>query len=395
MVTDFKFFSPTKVVFGRNAEAQVGQLIKDLNCKKVLVHYGASSAEKSGLLKRVTDNLTKSGIEYITLGGVLPNPRLSKVYEGISLGKSEGVDFILAVGGGSVIDSSKAIGYGLYDDGDVWDYYNKTRSITGCYPIGSILTLAAAGSEMSDSSVITNEDDWLKRDAVSDFSRCKFAIMNPELTYTLPYYQTMCGVVDVLMHTMERYFLAEDTMMLTDEIAEGLMRTVRHYAFVLQKDPNNYDGRANLMWASSLSHNGLTGAGNSAGGDWASHQIEHEMGGMFDVAHGAGLSAIWDSWARYVYKKNPSRFARFGEKVFGVGLSGDADKDALLAIEAVKCFFKDIDMPTNLRELGITPTPAQIEEMAEKATYFGKRAIGDFMVLNKKEIIDIYNLAAK
>ena len=395
MVSNFMYYTPTRVVFGKNTEAQVGQLIKDQKGTKVLVHYGSASAVKSGLLKRVTDNLEHHGIAYVTLGGVLPNPRLSKVYEGIALAKKEGVDFILAVGGGSVIDSCKAIGFGLFDDGDVWDYYSKTRPITGSYPIGSVLTLAAAGSEMSDSSVITNEEGWLKRDAVSDSSRCKFSIMNPELTYTLPYYQTMCGVVDTLMHTMERYFLANGTMLLTDEIAEGLMRTVRQCAFVLKKDPKNYDGRANLMWASSLSHNGLTGAGNSAGGDWASHQIEHEMGGMFDVAHGAGLSAVWDSWARYVYKQNPERFARLGEKVFGVSPTGNSEKDALQTIETIKQFFKDIDMPTNFKELGIDPSSQQIEEMAEKATYYGERTIGDFLILGKKEIIDIYTLAAK
>ncbi len=395
MVNDFSYYTPTRVVFGKNAEAQVGYLIKEQKASKVLVHYGSESAIKSGLLERVTENLKKHGIAYVTLGGVLPNPRLSKVYEGIALGKKEGVDFILAVGGGSVIDSCKAIGYGLFDDGDVWDYYIKTRPITGCLPIGAVLTLAAAGSEMSDSSVITNEIDWLKRDAVSNSSRCRFSIMNPELTYTLPYYQTMCGVVDTLMHTMERYFLANGTMMLTDEIAEGLMRTVRHCGYTLKEDPNNYDSRANLMWASSLSHNGLTGAGNSAGGDWASHQIEHEMGGMFDVAHGAGLSAVWDSWARYVYRNNPERFVRLGEKVFDVSVSGNVEEDALQSIDVIKQFFKDIDMPTNFKELGIVPTDQQIEEMADKATYFGKRTIGDFMILGKSEIIDIYNLAAK
>jgi len=395
MTSDFTYYTPTKIVFGKGAECQVGLLIKEEHCKKVLVHYGSASAKKSGLLDRITDSLTKEGIGFVTLGGVVPNPRLSKVQEGIDLCKKEGVDFILAVGGGSVIDSAKAIGYGLFHGGDVWDFYSQKRTITGCYPIGSVLTIAAAGSEMSDSSVITNEDGNLKRGANSNFSRCKFAVMNPELTYTLPPFQTMSGAVDIMMHTMERYFLISDTMHLTDELAESLLRTVVHFALVLKDNPQDYDGRANLMWASSLSHNGLMGAGNSARGDWAPHQMEHEMGGMFDVAHGAGLAAIWDSWARYVYKNKPARFARLGKAVFDIKQTGDVDKDALCAIEAMHDFFKSIDMPTNFRELGINPTEQQIEEMAVKCTFFNKRTLGNFMVLAKKEIQDIYTLAAK
>ena len=395
MTADFTYFTPTTVVFGKDTECQVGSLIKEQHCKKVLVHYGSASAKKSGLLDRITDSLTKEGIGFVTLGGVVPNPRLSKVQEGIALGKKEGVDFILAVGGGSVIDSSKAIGYGLFHSGDVWDFYSQKRIIEGCYPIGAVLTIAAAGSEMSDSSVITNEEGNLKRGANSNYSRCKFAIMNPELTYTLPSYQTMCGAVDIMMHTMERYFLNGDTMYLTDELAEALLRTVIHYALVLKDNPQDYDGRANLMWASSLSHNGLMGAGNSARGDWAPHQMEHEMGGMFDVAHGAGLSAIWDSWARCVYKNKPSRFANLGKKVFFIKQTGDVDKDALTAIETIHDFFISIDMPTNFKELGINPTERQIEEMAIKCTFFGKRKLGNFMVLDKKDIQDIYALAAR
>ena len=395
MTTDFTYYTPTKVIFGKGAEQQVGSLIKELHCKKVLVHYGSSSAKKSGLLDRITTSLTDAGLAFVTLGGVVPNPRLSLVHEGIRLCKQEGVDFLLAVGGGSVIDSCKAIGFGLYHEGEVWDFYDQKREIKGCYPIGSVLTLAAAGSEMSSSSVITNEDGNLKRGINSDFSRCRFSIMNPELTYTLPSYQTMCGAVDIMMHTMERYFLKGDTMSLTDEIAEALLLTVRNSAYVLKDNPNDYDGRANMMWASSLSHNGLTGAGNSAPGDWAPHQLEHEMGGMFDVAHGAGLAAIWKSWALYVYKENPARFARFGKNVFSVEQSGEIEKDALSAIEATVDFFSSIEMPTNFKELGINPSQAQIEEMAEKCTFFGKRTLGNFKKLEKEDLIAIYQMAAK
>jgi len=393
MTTDFAYYTPTKVVFGKSAEAQVGSLIQAQGCKKVLVHYGSGSAKRTGLLDRIIDSLKKAEIAHVLLGGVVPNPRLSKVHEGIELGKKEGVDFILAVGGGSVIDSAKAIGYGLYHGGEVWDFYDQKREITGCLPIGTILTIAAAGSEMSSSSVITNEEGDLKRGTNSDFSRPKFAVLNPELTYTLPTYQTMSGAVDIMMHTIERYFVGGDSMHLTDEIAEGLLRTVVHFALVLKDNPVDYDGRANMMWASSLSHNGLTGAGNSSRGDWAPHQLEHELGGMFDVAHGAGLAAVWGTWARYVYKTKPERFARLGERVFSVKQTGDADKDALAAIQAMDDFFRSINMPTNLKELGIEPTKSQIEEMTEKCTFFGSRTLGSMMVLGKKEIHDIYTNA--
>ncbi|MDT4762004.1 iron-containing alcohol dehydrogenase [Sphaerochaeta sp. PS] len=393
MTADFTYYTPTKVVFGKDAESQVGSLIKEQQCKKVLVHYGTESAKRSGLLDRITASLQTAGIEHVLLGGVVPNPRLSKVHEGIELGKREGVDFILAVGGGSVIDSAKAIGYGLYHGGEVWDFYSQKRPIEGCLPIAAVLTIAAAGSEMSDSSVITNEDGDLKRGANSVYSRCRFAILNPTLTYTLPTYQTMSGAVDIMMHTIERYFFDGESMYLTDEIAEGLLRTVVHYSLILKENPNDYDGRANLMWASSLSHNGLTGAGNSARGDWAPHQLEHEMGGMFDVAHGAGLSAVWGAWARYVCANRAERFARLGEKVFNVERTGDVLKDALTAIHAFEEFFRSIGMPTNFRELGIEPTDEQIEEMTVKCTFFGKRTLGSVMVLGAKEIHDIYTNA--
>ena len=306
---NFEYYTPTKVVFGKDTEKQAGELVKAFGGTKVLVHFGGQSAKKSGLLDRICNSLEEAGLSYVTLGGVVPNPHLSKVYEGIELCKKEGVDFILAVGGGSVIDSGKAIGYGVANEGDVWDFYAKKRTAKACLPIGAVLTIAAAGSEMSNSSVITNEDGWLKRGYNDDVCRCKFAVMNPELTYTLPAYQTASGCVDILMHTMERYFTKAENTMLTDSVAEGLMRTVIYNAKVLAEDPENYDARAQVMWAGSLSHNGLTGCGTE--GDWASHQLEHELGGMFDVAHGAGLAAVWGSWARYVYKEKPARFAQF------------------------------------------------------------------------------------
>lgn len=389
---NFEFYAPTKVVFGKNAENEVGKLVKAQGCKKVLVHYGGESAQKSGLLDRIYNILRQENIEYISLGGVIPNPRLSKVHEGIELCKQEGVDFILAVGGGSVIDSSKAIGYGLANEGEVWDFYAKTRVPNDCTPIGAILTIAAAGSEMSNSSVITNEDGWLKRGCNSDASRCKFAILNPELTYSLPAYQTASGCVDILMHTMERYLTTEEDTMLTDGIGEALMKTVIFSAKVLHEDPENYEARAQVMWASSLSHNGLTGCGTI--GDWASHQLEHELGGMFDVAHGAGLSAIWGSWARYVYQEKPERFAQFAVNVMGVQNNFlDAERTALAGIHAMEEFYRSIQMPTTITELGVSLSDDQIEELAFKCSFQNTRTIGGFKALNMQDMKEIYKMA--
>ena len=398
---NFTFYTPTKVVFGRDAEKQIGTLLKEQGCKKVLLHYGGGSASRSGLLNRVEVSLLENEISFISLGGVKPNPRLSLVHEGIELCKKSGVDFILAIGGGSVIDSAKAIGYGIANEGEVWDFYEKKRTPASCLPVGAILTIAAAGSEMSNSSVITNEDGWLKRGCNADVSRCKFAIMNPELTFTLPEYQTACGCVDIMMHTMERYFNQCENMELTDGISEALMRDVMKYAKVLKRDPIDYNARAEVMWASSLSHNGLTGCGTD-GGDFASHQIEHELGGMFDVAHGAGLAAIWGSWARYVYKENPLRFAKFAVNVHNITPSDcdllhlsqdEIDSLALSGIKAMENFYHSIDMPISLTELGITVTEEQIEELAEKGTFGQTRTVGIVKKLDKQDIIQIYQAA--
>lgn len=389
---NFEFYAPTKVVFGKKAEEQLGKLIKEQECKKVLIHYGGNSAKKSGLLDRIMESLEKEGIEYVTLGGVVPNPHLSKAYEGIELCKKEGVDFILAVGGGSVIDSGKAIGYGMTNEGDVWDFYEKKRKPKACLPIGAVLTIAAAGSEMSDSSVITNENGWLKRGLSSNYCRCRFAVMNPELTYTLPAYQTASGCMDIMMHTMERYFTKETETGLTDGISESLLRTVMQSARTLKEEPENYDARAQVMWASSLSHNGLTGCGTI--GDWSCHQLEHELGGMFDVAHGAGLAAVWGSWARYVYQEKPERFAQFAVNVMGVTNDySNPEKTALEGIKRMEEFYRAIDMPTSVHELGVDLTEEQIKELAHKCTFMETRTIGQFKVLDKNDIENIYRMA--
>ena len=385
---NFNYYTPTKVVFGRGTEEQVGELVRQQECKKVLVHYGSGSVKRSGLLDRICGSLDAAGIDYISLGGVVPNPRLSLVYEGIRICKEENVDFILAVGGGSVIDSAKAIGYGVANEGDVWDFYEKKRQAKACLPIGVVLTISAAGSEMSDSSVITNEDGWLKRGYSSDLGRAGFAVMNPELTMTLPKYQTASGCTDIMMHTMERYFNQAENMELTDGISEHLIRTVMKNAQILMEHPDDYNARAEVMWAGSLSHNGLTGCGTD-GGDWTSHQLEHELGGMFDVAHGAGLAAVWGSWARYVVDARPERFAQFAVNVMGVEKGTDDMETALRGIEAMEDFYRSVEMPVSIRELGVDPTDEQLHEMAEKCSHFRKRTIG---CVKKLDVDDMYRI---
>ena len=386
---DFNYYTPTKVVFGKNTELKVADLIREFGGTKVLIHYGGGSVIRSGLMQRVTDTLDAAGIPYVMLGGAVPNPHLGLVYEGIELCKKEGIDFLLAVGGGSAIDSAKAIGYGVTNEGDVWDFYDYKREVTACLPVGVILTLAATGSEMSDSSVITKEDGLIKRGYSSDYGRPKFAIMNPELTMTLPDYQTACGCTDIMMHTMERYFTNGGNMEITDSMAEGLLRTVKANALILAKDPKNYDARAEVMWAGSLAHNGLTGCGND-GGDFMTHMLEHEMGGLYDVAHGAGLAAIWGSWARYVYKNCLPRFKRYAINVMGVEPAGTDEEIALKGIEAMEDFYRSINMPTNMRELGISPTDDELKTMAHKCAVGVGGASGSAMVLHEEDMLAIY-----
>ena len=388
---NFTYYTPTRVIFGRGTESQTGALVAAQHCKKVLIHYGSHSAVKTGLLARIENSLSQAGVSFVTLGGVVPNPRLSKVYEGIELCKREGVDFILAVGGGSVLDSAKAIGYGLCYGGDVWDLYSGKAKATGCLPIGAVLTIAASGSEMSNSSVITKEEGGIKRSYNDDLGRPVFAVMNPQLTTTLPDYQTACGCVDILMHTMERYFTT-GTMEITDSIAEGLMRTVLLNARVLRDHPDDYDARAEVMWAGSLSHNGLTGCG-SDGNDFSSHKLEHELGGMFDVAHGAGLAAVWGSWARYAMNDCLLRFERFAVKVMGVEPKDDPRATALAGIEAMEDFFRFIRMPTSIRELGINPTDEQLVTMARMCAEGCGGKMGAAKTLYEEDMLAIYRAA--
>lgn len=392
---NFAYYTPTKVVFGKDEEKNVGKLAKDFGAKKVLIHYGGGSAVRSGLIDRIKTSLSEENIAFVELGGVKPNPRLSLIYEGIKLAKENGVDFILAVGGGSVIDSAKGIGYGVAnpDIEDVWDLYIGKKKTQKCAPIGVVLTIAAAGSEMSSGSVVTKEDEQLKRSYGCDNARPKFAVMNPELTYTLPKYQIACGVVDIMMHTMERYFSPVGNLELTDKIAEGLLKTMIKYGKLSLENPTNYEARAEIMWASSLAHNGLTGCGGI--GDWSTHQLEHDLGGVYDIAHGAGLAAVWGSWARYVYKENPRRFAQFAENVFGIEKVGADEEMAIKGIEAMENFYKEIEMPISISETGINLSDEDVEMLAEKCSNNGTRYIGSFKKLFKEDMAKIYSMVKK
>lgn len=390
---DFVYYAPTEVVFGKDSEKQVASLVKKYGGKKVLVHYGGQSAKKSGLLDNICGLLNEGGVEFIELGGVVPNPRLSKVREGIALCREQNIDFILAVGGGSVIDSAKAIAYGVPYDGDVWDFYLGKAAAETCLPVATVLTIPAAGSEMSESSVITNEDGDVKLGYSNNISRPKFAIMNPVRTYTLPPYQTAAGVTDMIMHTMERYFTHDDDMTLTDSVSEALMRTLKDSVMEVLKNPTDYRHRAQIMWGGSIAHNGLTGCGLSD--DWATHQLEHELSGMFDATHGAGLAAIWPSWARYVYKENVSRFVRFAVNVMGVENDfTNPEATALKGIEAMEEFYHAIGMPINIHELiGREVTDDEIREMVRKCSRNYTTTQGRFKVLQVEDMEAIYCMA--
>ena len=390
---DFNYYAPTRVIFGRESEEKLVEQIRQYGGTKVLVHYGGGSARKSGLLDKVEKMLREADIAFVELGGVVPNPLLSKVHEGIELCRKERVDFILAVGGGSVIDSAKAIGYGVGYDGEVWDFWDGKAVPQSCLPIGVMLTIPAAGSEMSSSCVITNDEGMLKRGVNSDLCRCKFAIMNPERTYTLPPYQTAAGATDIMMHTMERYFSKYEDATLTDAIAEALLRTVKNAVFVVLRNPEDYRNRAAIMWAGSLSHNDLTECGTEK--DFACHKLEHELSGLFGVTHGAGLAAVWGSWARYVMDRHLSRFVQFAVNVMGVANDFSHPRaTALKGIEAIERFYRAIGMPVSIPELiGRQATDAEIEELVDKCSRGGKLKIGAMEVLSSADMTAIYRAA--
>ena len=390
---DFNYYAPTEVVFGRQSEEQVASLVRKYGGTKVLVHYGGQSALRSGLLDKICTLLRQGGVDFVTLGGVVPNPRLSLVHQAITLCRQEGVDFILAVGGGSVIDSGKAIAMGVVTDEEVWNYYLGKSVPTSCLPVASVLTIPAAGSEMSEATVITNEDGGVKLGYSNDMLRPKFAIMNPERTFTLPPYQTAAGVTDMMMHTMERYFTNDDDMDLTTDLAEAVLRRMKTAVFDVLSHPDDYRSRAQVMWGGSVAHWGLTGCGVQE--DWATHQLEHELSGMFDVTHGAGLAAIWPSWARYVMHQNLSRFVRFAVNVMDVPNDfTDPEATALKGIEAMERFYRAIGMPVNIRELiGRDITDEEIKEMVRKCSRDYTATCGGLLVLKAEDMEAIYKMA--
>lgn len=381
------YYTPTRITFGPGAEDRVAEEIEREGKKKVLIHYGSSRIEKNGLLDKIIGLLKEKNIESVLVPGVVPNPRLSLVRETIEKAKEEKVDFILAVGGGSVIDSSKAVAYGLGYDGDVWDFYSGKAKPVRSFPVGAVLTVSAAGSEMSDSSVITNDEEGgLKRGCNSDICRLRFALLNPELTYTLPQYETACSIVDIAMHTLERYFTKEHTVPLTEDLSLTLIKSVNEYGLEALENPTSYKARATLMWASSLSHNGLMAVGNFSRGDWASHQMEHELSGKYDIAHGAGLAIVWPAWAKYVYKECPEHFRKLGEAVFDLG----ENEDPLKTIEAFENFYRRIGMPLSLKEASINATSKDIDELSDKCSFYSTRTIGDIKKLTRDDIEKIY-----
>ena len=389
----FEYYAPTRVIFGKDTHHKVGEIIKEYGFKKIMLHYGQNSIKRTGLYDEITASLKNAGISYCELGGVEPNPKLSMVKKGTEMAKKEGAELILAVGGGSAIDSAKLIAVSAVTDRDPWDFSSKKAVPDNALPIATVLTLSASGSEMSASCVITNEDGMLKRGFGSRYIRPLFSICNPCLTYTVGPYQTACGIVDIMMHTLERFFTTSEPFLVTDEMAEGVLRAVIKAGRDVMANPEDYEARANLMWAGSLSHNDLTHAGTEF--VLVCHQLEHELSGMYDsVSHGAGLSVIYPAWAKYIYKYNPERFSRLAVNVCKVNPEGKDDMTiAKEGIDYIENYFRSIGMPTRLSELGVDITDEAIDEMSEKCTFFGKREILDYRMLGKEEIKAIFNLA--
>lgn len=384
---NFTYRNATKIIFGKDTETKVGKKAARYGNRALLI-YGSGSIKKYGLYDRVLKSLKEAGLEVIELGGVQPNPRLSLVKKGIDLCRKEKADIIIAVGGGSVIDTAKAIAAGVYYEGDVWDFFTGKAELKKKVPVGVVLTIPAAGSESSISTVITNEDGWYKKGFDSELSRPEFAILNPEITFTLPLYQTVCGVTDMMAHIMERYFTMVKDVEFTDRMCEAVLKTIINNIPVVLKEPENYAARAEIMWAGSIAHNNLLSTGRI--GDWASHKIEHEISAIYDIAHGAGLAIIFPAWMKYVYKKDISRFARFAVRVWGMEFDFfNPEKTAMEGIEKLASFFKEIGMPITFKEADIPYD--RFEEMARKCTKNGP--VGNFVRLDKVDVVKILNLA--
>ena len=389
----FNFKCPTEIVFGPKAQERIAEKIKAYGKSRVFIVYGGGSVIESGLLPRIESQLTAAGLSLQVRGGVKPNPRLAWVRGAINDALVFKADFILAIGGGSVIDSAKAVAHGVANPGvDIWDFWSGKVKLEKTTAMGAVLTLAAAGSETSDSAVLTNEETGKKAGLNTDLNRPTLAFMNPELAFTAPKRQVFCGIADILMHTMERYFTRDTAPNeMTDIIAEGLMKNVIKHSRTLLDDPKNYDAMSEIMWCGSLSHNNLTGLGRDK--DFACHKLGHELSGRFDVTHGASLTSVWGGWAGYVWQDNPERFARFAENVWGI-TAGTTEEKAQKGIEATLAYFKEIDMPVNFTELGIgVQNKEMIEYLADMVTSDGTKTVATFHPIDKETAMEIYQLA--
>lgn len=387
-MNNFIFYPATKYVFGKGVEEKVADQLSEFGMKKPLIVYGKGSVIRSGLLDRIKNSLEKSGIPYAELGGVQPNPVDSKVYEGIEIAKKEGIDSVLAVGGGSSIDTAKAIAAAIPYDGDFWDFYCGKANVTKALPVGVVLTIPAAGSEGSGNSVITKLDGLHKLGMGSDVLRPKFALMNPELTFTLPPYQTAAGITDMMAHIMERYFSNTPNVEITDRVAEGVLKAIISEAPKVIANPEDYDARANIMWSGTLAHNGVCSGGREE--DWSTHGLEHELSAVYDVTHGAGLAVMFPAWMTYALKENPGKLAQFARRVFDVKESDDM-KAAALGIAALKEFLASIGMPTSMKELGIENP--DIELLAKKVIENKGEVFGNYIEINQPIAAEIYTLA--
>ncbi|GAB6170458.1 iron-containing alcohol dehydrogenase [Clostridium carnis] len=385
---NFNFQNSTKIIFGKNTENKIGNEVKK-HSNKILLHYGGGSIKANGLYDKVINSLKVNNIEVIELSGVKPNPRVSLVREGISLCKKYNIDFILAVGGGSVIDSAKAIAAGVNYQGDVWDLFTGTPINHACLKVATILTIPAAGSETSSGTVITNEDGFYKLSTGHPSLRPVFSIMNPELTFTLSKYQTACGIADMLAHVMERYFTNEKNVSVTDRLCEGTMKSIIENGINLINNLDNYDYRAEIMLAGMVAHNDSLSIGRI--GDWASHDIEHEISAIYDIPHGAGLAIVFPAWMKFVYKHDINRFVQFANRVFNVEINiNNLEETALEGISRLESFFKALNLPTLLKEANITDE--YIDEMARKLTAYRDHA-GSFVEIRYKEALSILKLA--
>ncbi len=388
---NFNFYSPTEFVFGKDTEKEVGSLVKKYGAKKVFLHYGGGSIKKTGLYERVTKTLKDAGVDYVELGGVKPNPVDLKVYEGIDLCKKENCDFMLAVGGGSVIDSAKAIAAGVKYDGDFWDFYDRKAVIEDALPVGTILTIPAAGSEGSSATVITKEDEGLKRGSGSNLLRPKFSIINPELTYTLPMWQTAAGIVDMMAHIFERYLSKTEDVILTDRLMESTLISIMEAARKILIQSDDYEARATICWAGTIAHNGILGVGREE--DWTTHGLEHELSALYDMTHGAGLAVMFPAYMTYTLEEDLERYYRLATKVFGVPENHfDKRVAALEGIKRLKAFFKEIGMPITLEEAGAKKE--DIPKLLKTLKINNGEKFGNFKSLTLEDAENIYTLAS-